>query len=254
MTTSSNRQAKSSYPTVSKDTLLSISKKTITPFPGLPSLLDVASEIFSKEPIKPENYERFNSISDPNDVFLTPYVANPRQQKPVIQKKRYIIPKSPFSASGLASNLNDKVWYYIDEEENTQGPFSSGDMDSWFDGGYFFNELLIRFKEHGEFAKLSEKLGKQQEYQQQQNYYNDSNPKPFGIGRNNSGSNQQGGRTFESKDKFERRTEDKPAAQGGFVRGAKREAKEELPLILSPTEVPKQSSEESNQFFFDLCV
>jgi len=38
------------------------------------------------------------------------------------------------------------MWYYKDDDNNVHGPFSSNDMDLWFDKSYFPNNLRIAWK------------------------------------------------------------------------------------------------------------
>lgn len=57
-------------------------------------------------------------------------------------KARSVI-KAPFSSSGLSVDLGERVWFYIDEQKEIQGPFTTLEMDSWFEKGFLFDELKI---------------------------------------------------------------------------------------------------------------
>lgn len=118
-------------------------------------------EIFSISVFEPELIKPYDL--DPNEAMATPTsTTQTKKPAPVINlaKPRLVIPKSPFSSSGFTEDLALRVWYYIDEQDNVQGPFTSLEMDNWFDQGYFFNELLIRFKSNNQFYKLIELFGK----------------------------------------------------------------------------------------------
>ena len=49
----------------------------------------------------------------------------------------------PFSKSGLVEDPNSKEWVYIDDEGKLQGPFSTNEMDSWFEEGFLDSERLV---------------------------------------------------------------------------------------------------------------
>ena len=122
-------------------------------------LFEKMPELFSACEEEPENSKKKESL-DNNDAFLPPSTQNFRHrtfpEKHLIKKK--VIPKFPFV--NFAENQTDRLWYYIDEGHKIQGPFTSLEMDFWFENGYFFHELLIRFKENNEFTKLIDLFGK----------------------------------------------------------------------------------------------
>lgn len=121
-------------------------------------------EIFSITASEPECRKEFTL--NPNDGILAQPVYNqnrkaiPTSHNPEYSAKpKIVIPPSPFSTFRKGEDAAARGWYYIDERDATQGPFSSIEMDNWFEQGFFFNELLVRFGE-GEFSKLIDLLGK----------------------------------------------------------------------------------------------
>ncbi|KYQ88812.1 hypothetical protein DLAC_10611 [Tieghemostelium lacteum] len=52
--------------------------------------------------------------------------------------------------------VDKRIWYYLDLQNNPQGPFSSTDMDSWHSAGYFKPDLLVKRGESGfiKFKKI----------------------------------------------------------------------------------------------------
>jgi hypothetical protein len=147
----------------SKEFILNIAKSaTIAANPEILSLCDKLPELFMSAAEEPENFKKPAVALDPNEAFLPPSTP-PVRPRPAPEKhvvKRKIIPKSPFTTSKYADDLSARVWYYVDEQTKVQGPFTSIEMDHWYDSGYFFYELLIRFKEHNDFIKLIDLFGK----------------------------------------------------------------------------------------------
>ena len=48
----------------------------------------------------------------------------------------------------------EEVWYYKDPQGEIQGPFTSNDMDSWNNDGYFSSKLLIAWSQHYDFVTI----------------------------------------------------------------------------------------------------
>lgn len=72
---------------------------------------------------------------DKDEDLITRDKSIPESLKPFIS--------SPFSKSGLTENIQQKVWIYLDESKEIQGPFSTIDMDQWFNDGYLDPDLLV---------------------------------------------------------------------------------------------------------------
>ena len=59
--------------------------------------------------------------------------------------------------------IDDKQWFYKDPQNTVQGPFSSADMERWFDAGYFTVHLPVkRFGEHqfSTIQQLTKEMGR----------------------------------------------------------------------------------------------
>jgi len=149
---------KQTFPKISKEKILQSFKlprqKNAEVLEGL---FDIMAEVFSKEPIEPENYFTSND-QNPNEAILE-NVATPKPMR-LVTKKKVFVAKSPFISSGYVEDPTLRVWYYLDESNQIQGPFTTLEMDHWFDNGYFFNELLIRLREKNEFVQLIQLFGK----------------------------------------------------------------------------------------------
>lgn len=126
----------------------------------LTDVLSRFSELFSVIPFEPESKKA--SELDPNDALLPPPVYPPKKNESVntMGKPKVVIPKSPFSNSSIVEDPTFRGWHYIDESDIIQGPFTSLEMDSWFDQGYLFNELLIKYENGTEFRSLIDMFGK----------------------------------------------------------------------------------------------
>lgn len=66
------------------------------------------------------------------------------QKTTISQTEEYIV---------ISSSRQDKEWKYIDIKGNTQGPYTSKAMLSWFEKGFFKANLKVSYKE-GEFEQL----------------------------------------------------------------------------------------------------
>lgn len=126
-------------------------------------LLDVLSkfpEIFSAAPFEPECKKPFDL--DPNDAILpAPQYPHRKSESGFsFSRPKVVIPKSPFSTSNLVKDPTERGWYYVDELDILQGPFTSLEMDNWFDQGYLFNELLIKYGDEIELHRLVDLFGK----------------------------------------------------------------------------------------------
>jgi len=158
------------YPQISKEKILNVFKATRPKINSFQPLLDSIPEVFSREVIEPVNYNPSLGLNM-DDAFVEG-TSTPRPMK-LVTKKRIYIPKSPFASSGYIEDPALRVWYYLDETSNVQGPFTSLEMDHWFDNGFLFHELLIRLREKNDFVKLIQLFGKTEIIQQMR-------PVPFG--------------------------------------------------------------------------
>jgi len=153
-----SESSKQTYPKITKDKLLQTFKlprrKDVEVLQGL---FDIMPEVFSKDPIEPENYFQ-NNDQNPNEAILES-ATTPKPMR-LVTKKKVFVSKSPFSSSGYVEDPTLRVWYYLDESNQVQGPFTSLEMDHWFDNGYLFNELLVRVKEKNDFVQLIQLFGK----------------------------------------------------------------------------------------------
>lgn len=69
----------------------------------------------------------------------------------------------------MIKNPLDRVWSYIDEQNTIQGPFTSVEMNNWFEKGYFFNELKICHSSDKKFLSLLDWAIKQSKFESEKN-------------------------------------------------------------------------------------
>lgn len=150
------------YPKLQKEHILRLSQKSVPTPQVIEFLLETMTGMFVKEVLQPENLITPRNF-DPKDAILES-ASTPKPMRQ-ITKKRIAIPKSPFISSGYIEDPTLRVWFYIDEQSQIQGPFTSLEMDHWFDNGFLFNELLIRLKENNDFVPLKQLFGKVEYYQ-----------------------------------------------------------------------------------------
>ena len=73
--------------------------------------------------------------------------------------KRIFNPKqisSPFAASQIVEDPNDRVWIYIDEDDVIQGPFTTIEMDYWYNNHMFPMDLLIGLADRERCIRLGD--------------------------------------------------------------------------------------------------
>ena len=63
---------------------------------------------------------------------------------------------SPFTACMIIDNEKQRKWVYIDEHDCFQGPFSSIEMDHWYNNELLPLDLLIGLIDRGKCVKLSD--------------------------------------------------------------------------------------------------
>lgn len=59
--------------------------------------------------------------------------------------------------------IDDKQWFYKDPQNTVQGPFSSADMERWFNAGYFTVHLPVKRMGETQFSSiqhLTQELGR----------------------------------------------------------------------------------------------
>ncbi|XP_018016060.1 GRB10-interacting GYF protein 2 isoform X2 [Hyalella azteca] len=72
--------------------------------------------------------------------------------------QRRLNPSPPAGFLPLADNTSADApqWYYTDPQQEVQGPFSAMTMASWYESGYFGDDLLLRRDCDDKFAKLGD--------------------------------------------------------------------------------------------------
>lgn len=128
------------------------------PSAELRTLIQDYSELFCLESHEPENFKK-NLISE-TDHALMPVVIHHNQYatSPKFKTKFYDEKKtlySPFEATCLTINrLDEKLWFYLDEEGHTKGPFSTVDMDRWFNHGELHGSSKVAYDQREKFCKI----------------------------------------------------------------------------------------------------
>jgi len=145
--------------------------------PNIQWLLKELGEIFSPVPLKPASLGSFSL--DPNKAFmpnLAPFQLNHAHPKgkpgfikglqgnthgyirpnkpPNMYKVTNVSQSMPFRSLGIVTDALEKVWFYLDNENRPQGPFSTKEMDAWYIGGFFPLNLSIAFKKPENFKDI----------------------------------------------------------------------------------------------------
>jgi len=58
-------------------------------------------------------------------------------------------------STSKSNSVGNDLWYYVDQQDNTQGPFADVQMRQWLDAGYFKGDLQIRQNPKEPFQSLS---------------------------------------------------------------------------------------------------
>ncbi|KAF2068836.1 hypothetical protein CYY_009840 [Polysphondylium violaceum] len=146
----------------SKDELLNLYDPSL----AVPDTLVSHTHILSEEIQTPINFNYDNSLSKSRDrsrMTGSNSMINQRRSKDLSGSSDSRKPKWANSSSSSHSWRREddrRVWYYLDPNNVTQGPFSNNDMDQWYKAGYFPATLLIR-KADGPFVEFKKLLSTQ---------------------------------------------------------------------------------------------
>ncbi|CAD8161310.1 unnamed protein product [Paramecium pentaurelia] len=123
----------------------------------------------------PENFENglifMSAISQSNTPQISAQQLRSVQSKGSKGKIRTFFPSkwpvhkanmSPFSFSKYSyfQSLTSRYWYYLDNSNTVQGPFSCVEMDNWYRKNLLNHDLLISYKSHDltSFVKIQDIL------------------------------------------------------------------------------------------------
>jgi len=153
-----NTPSKTKY---SKDELLNLYDPSL----AVPDTLVSHTHILSEDVQTPINFNYDSSLSKSRDrsrMTSSNNMLNQRRSKDLSGHNSDRKPKWANSSSSHSWRREDdrKVWYYLDPNNVTQGPFSNNEMDQWYKAGYFPATLLIR-KADGPFVEFKKLLSTQ---------------------------------------------------------------------------------------------
>jgi len=256
---------------INREAILKRFQANSKPNSNILQLIEALPDVFSKAALTPENFIPGYKVPDSRDLFATA-ISNARQPNTFVNKPK-TVPKSPFSSSGLVEVLEAKVWFYVDEEGSSQGPFTTHQMDEWYDHKYFENDLQIRRAGQDNFGRLIDVLGRSEntmgrtfqkqgqyerkDYGQNKPQYRSGNEGGWDRGKNFSRNNQADNKTTSTtsftRNAAEGRTDsDKATSQDGKLiisrnqseNKPKEQEKEEPITFKTQQEVPQQVIEQ----------
>eukprot|EP01017_Pseudomicrothorax_dubius_P037139 TRINITY_DN5407_c0_g1_i2.p1 TRINITY_DN5407_c0_g1~~TRINITY_DN5407_c0_g1_i2.p1 ORF type:complete len:225 (+),score=33.34 TRINITY_DN5407_c0_g1_i2:68-742(+) len=135
--------SQSSLRRISKNVFLDIFKQVSETLEG-EAMPEVDEEMIELVCLEPESAATTDLVPDEGIIMLK------------CQRRKQLLMTAPFSSSKDVNDPTQPVWWYIDESENIQGPFSSQEMDWWFKEGYFSDSLRIRIGKDSAFVQLKE--------------------------------------------------------------------------------------------------
>lgn len=127
--------------------------------------------VYQLEPKKPLNLTERHQYFH-GDLIIEMYGKYKNYYKKTFNPQQIT---SPFTASQLCDDERDRIWIYIDEKDCFQGPFSSVEMDNWYNNERLPLDLLIGIIDREQCVKLSDFISS--------TYPFDKNPDIFHIKR-----------------------------------------------------------------------
>lgn len=114
---------------------------------------EVNPEIFTKQSTQPVLLGKEDIVFDESDFI------SEKKSKYKNNYKRIFNPKqigSPFAASQIVEDGNKRIWIYIDEYDIIQGPFTTIEMDYWYNNHMFPMDLLIGLADRERCIRLGD--------------------------------------------------------------------------------------------------
>jgi len=92
---------------------------------------------------------------DANAAELEIEVRPPEEQVP--KKKKEYKATSSFIGDDEFEDILERGWFYVDSNDDKQGPFTTKEMKEWYVAGFFNNELLVKRVADPNFQKISDR-------------------------------------------------------------------------------------------------
>ena len=108
------------------------------------------SLVFSQEPRVPLNIQERHQYFH-GDLIIEKYGKYKNYYRKTFNPQQIA---SPFTASDVVSDPEVRTWVYIDEHNCFQGPFSSLEMDHWYNNELLPLDLLIGLIDREQCLKL----------------------------------------------------------------------------------------------------
>ena len=126
--------------------------------PIFSELLEVLPELFSHESVPPSLHQGTPHPVDNMEEMLYSQEKVGKKKRAMHRNQKFV--KSPFLKSGLVLDGDEQspVWFYLDEGKTTQGPFTTVQMDHWYNKKQFLNTLPIKLLSMSSFKNLDELL------------------------------------------------------------------------------------------------
>ncbi len=82
-----------------------------------------------------------------------PHITSPQFHPKFYDEKKTLY--SPFETTGLTKNrLDEKIWFYLNENVQIKGPFSTVDMDRFFNHGELHGSTKVAYDQKEKFCKI----------------------------------------------------------------------------------------------------
>ncbi len=128
-------------------------EKTKFPTDLLGQALSKYPEIFTEQ-TTPPSLLGVQQITFENTAFISEAKAKYKNNYKRIFNPSHVI--SPFAASQIIDDVNERIWIYIDEYDSIQGPFTTNEMDFWYNNRHFPMDLLIGLADRERCIRLGD--------------------------------------------------------------------------------------------------
>ena len=126
---------------------------TAYPVDVLGKALENYPEIFTEKTVAPRLLNADTTTFD-NSAFISEAKAKYKNNYKRIFNPSHVI--SPFAASQIVEDVNERIWIYIDEYDTIQGPFTTNEMDFWYNNRHFPMDLLIGLADRERCIRLGD--------------------------------------------------------------------------------------------------
>lgn len=138
---------------MTKEEFIKLSENRVMKADVLKHLKDLLGDVFSHRFFPLENLSHRYDKVQLGDNIIEGSSKYKNYYKKVFNPKQIF---SPFAASQMIEVDYKRIWVYVDKDDKMQGPFSSAEMDNWYNKQLLPLDLLLGLANRERFVKLSD--------------------------------------------------------------------------------------------------